>query len=46
MTSIGPYSKPKDYTHMYDFTDLRGPLPLKHVNQDSLWWHVNQYKRH
>ena len=44
MTSIGPNSKSLDFTHMYDFTDLRGALPLKSMNQDSLLWHINNIK--
>ena len=31
MASIGPYSKSEDYTHMYDFTDLRSCVAPKVV---------------
>jgi hypothetical protein len=41
MTASVPFNKSQDYTHMYDFTDLRGSLPLKHANKDSLLWHIN-----
>ena len=43
MTSIGPNSNSLNFTHMYDFVDLRGPLPLplESMNQGSLLWHIN-----
>ena len=44
MTTTGPITKSLDFTHMYDFTDLRGALPLKSMNQDSLLWYINNIK--
>ena len=36
MTSSGPYTQSYNFTHMFDFTDLRGPLPKKETCKNSL----------
>ena len=36
MTSSGPYSQSYNFTHMFDFTDLRGRLPRKEPCPESI----------
>ena len=36
MTSNGPYSQSMNFTHMFDFTDLRGPYPKREPCKNSL----------
>lgn len=41
MTSSGPYSESLNYTHMFDFTDIRGQYPTKTYNSGSIMSFVN-----
>ena len=41
MVSIGPNSQVYNFTHMFDFTDLRGPLPKKIPCKNSILGFLN-----
>lgn len=45
MAAIGPYSQSTNYTHMFNFSDLRGNLPTKKYNTNSISDIINKTPR-
>ena len=41
MTSCGPNSQSYNFTHMFEFVDLRGNLPKKEYNKNSISYFLN-----
>lgn len=43
MTSIGPNCQRYNFTHMFDFTDLRGKLPEKKYQKGSIMYLIDNH---